>query len=39
MRLEGGMDVVYGWSAIALSRFAKTSVSFFDHSGFLYYLS
>ena len=39
VRLEGGMNVVYGWSAIAMSRFANSPVSFFDHSGFLYYLS
>jgi len=39
VRLEEGMDVVYGWGAIAMSRFAKSPVSFFDHSGFLYYLS
>jgi len=39
VRLEGGMDVVYGWSAIATSRFAKSPVSFFDHSGCLYYLN
>jgi len=39
VRLEGGMNVVYGWSATATSRFTKSPVSFFDHSGFLYYLS
>jgi len=32
VRLEGWTDVVYGWRAIAMSRLAKSSVSFFDYS-------